>query len=53
MLSDFIFGAAYYEEYLPEDRLEKDLRLIREAGMNTLRIAESTWSVEEPVEGQV
>ena len=52
MLSDFIFGAAYYEEYLPEDRLEKDLRLIREAGMNTLRIAESTWSVEEPVEGQ-
>ena len=45
---DLIFGAAYYEEYAPEERLEQDLRLMTEAGMNTVRIAESTWSVEEP-----
>ena len=47
----FIFGAAYYEEYNTRDRLDYDLRLMSEAGMNTVRIAESTWSVEEPVQG--
>ena len=47
-MDKLIFGAAYYEEYNQEDRLEYDMRLMREAGMNTIRIAESTWSVEEP-----
>ena len=47
-MKDFVFGAAYYDEYAQEDRLLKDLQLMREAGMNTIRIAESTWSVEEP-----
>ena len=48
MKSEMVFGAAYYEEYAQEERLEKDMRLMRDAGMNTIRIAESTWSVEEP-----
>lgn len=48
----FIYGAAYYEEYLTEDRLERDMELISAAGLNTIRIAESTWSVEERLEGQ-
>ena len=47
-MKEIIFGAAYYEEYQPEDRLEQDMQLMRGAGMNTIRIAESTWSVEEP-----
>lgn len=47
-----IFGAAYYEEYLPYDRLEQDMDLMAEAGINTIRIAESTWSVEEPRPGE-
>ena len=47
-MKDLIFGAAYYEEYTQEDRLDRDMALMREAGMNTIRIAESTWSVEEP-----
>ena len=47
-MKELLFGAAYYEEYLPTDRLERDMELMREAGMNTIRIAESTWSVEEP-----
>lgn len=51
-MKNLIFGAAYYEEYAPEDRLERDLELMREAGMNTIRIAESTWSVEEPKCGE-
>ncbi len=47
-MNELIFGAAYYEEYARTDCLEEDLRLMREAGMNTIRIAESTWSVAEP-----
>ena len=47
-----MFGAAYYEEYLPYDRLEEDLDLMVSAGFNTIRIAESTWSVEEPRPGE-
>ena len=47
-MKELIFGAAYYEEYTREDRLQKDLSLMKEAGINTIRIAESTWSVEEP-----
>ena len=46
-----IFGAAYYDEYAQTERLEKDMQLISDAGINTIRIAESTWSVEEPREG--
>ncbi len=47
-----IFGAAYYEEYMPYDRLEQDMELMAAAGLNTIRIAESTWSVEEPRPGE-
>ena len=49
---NMIFGAAYYEEYQPEDRLQKDMELMAEADINTIRIAESTWSVEEPRQGE-
>ncbi len=49
---EIIFGAAYYEEYLPYDRLERDLQMMTECGFNTIRIAESTWSVEEPRPGE-
>lgn len=46
-----LFGAAYYSEYLPYDRVEKDMEMMEKAGMNTIRIAESTWSTLEPQEG--
>ena len=51
-MTPLILGAAYYDEYNQTDRLEKDLTLMNEAGLNTIRIAESTWSVEEPVCGE-
>lgn len=50
-MNDLIFGAAYYDEYAQTERLEKDMELMRKAGMNTIRIAESTWASEEPREG--
>ena len=46
-----LFGAAYYSEYLPYDRVEKDMEMMEKAGMNTIRIAESTWSTMEPEDG--
>jgi beta-galactosidase len=46
------YGAAYYDEYLPYDRIEQDMEMMERAGMNLIRIAESTWSTWEPQEGQ-
>ena len=51
MADRILFGAAYYEEYLTEDRLDRDIDLMKAAGINVIRIAESTWSVEEPSDG--
>ncbi len=52
MKTDKLFyGAAYYDEYMPYDRIDEDFRLMTEAGMNTIRIAESTWSTWEPQDG--
>ena len=50
-MDKLLYGAAYYEEYLPYDRLEQDVKMMKEAGINTVRIAESTWSTCEPREG--
>lgn len=46
-----LFGAAYYDEYLPVDRIKTDMEMMKRAGMNVIRIAESTWSTWEPQEG--
>lgn len=46
------FGAAYYDEYMPVSRVEEDMRLMKAAGMNVIRIAESTWSTWEPRDGE-
>ncbi|MFA6084609.1 beta-galactosidase [Mucilaginibacter sp.] len=46
-----LFGVAYYDEYMPYERLDKDIRMMKEAGINVVRIAESTWSTMEPQEG--
>ena len=45
-----LFGAAYYDEYLPCDRIETDMEMMSKANINTIRIAESTWSTWEPQE---
>lgn len=47
-----MFGVAYYPEYMPYDRIEKDLRMMKKAGINTIRVAESTWSTLEPADGE-
>lgn len=45
-------GAAWYPEHWPESRWRDDLRLMREAGLNVVRVGEFAWSRMEPAEGQ-
>lgn len=46
--SELLFGVAYYDEYMPYERLDKDIAMMKAAGINVVRIAESTWSTLEP-----
>ncbi|AGB41273.1 beta-galactosidase [Halobacteroides halobius DSM 5150] len=46
------FGVDYYPEHWPEERWETDIKMMKELGINVVRIAEFGWSVIEPKEGQ-
>jgi beta-galactosidase len=48
---NILYGAAYYHEYMPYERLDEDVRLMREAGISVVRVGESTWSLFEPRDG--
>jgi beta-galactosidase len=48
----FPFGADYYPEHWPEQRWATDARLMAEAGINTVRLAEFAWSKLEPEPGR-
>jgi beta-galactosidase len=50
-MQQLLYGVAYYDEYMPYDRLDEDIRMMKEAGINVVRIAESTWSTHEPQNG--
>lgn len=50
-MKKLLYGATYYDEYMPYDRLQQDVAMMKKAGINTVRIAESTWSTCEPQEG--
>jgi beta-galactosidase len=45
-------GADYYPEHWPEERWNTDLKLMKEAGFNVVRVAEFSWVLFEPSEGQ-
>ena len=50
-LDNILYGAAYYYEYNPNERLDKDVAMMQDCGINVVRIAESTWAVWEPQDG--
>ena len=50
-MDHLLYGCAYYDEYMPYERLDTDLSMMKKAGINVIRIAESTWSTEEPEDG--
>ena len=61
MAADFstvLYGAAYYNEYMPggqadhDARLAKDVALMKAAGLSVVRMGESTWSLWEPEDGR-
>ena len=48
---NILYGAAYYHEYMPAERLDEDIRLMKEAGLTVVRVGESSWALFEPQEG--
>ena len=45
-------GAAYYPELWDEHVMEEDIRLMKQTGINVVRIGEFAWSKMEPEEGR-
>ena len=47
-----LYGAAYYSEYMPYERLEQDVNLMQQAGISVVRMGESSWGLWEPEDGR-
>ena len=47
-----LYGAAYYPEYMPYERLDKDVELMKQAGISVVRLGESSWGLWEPEDGR-
>ncbi|PWD51671.1 beta-galactosidase [Serinibacter arcticus] len=50
-MDKLLYGTAYYDEYLPYDRIDADVAMMTAARHTVVRIAESTWSTLEPQPG--
>ena len=50
--SKFYFGVDYYPEHWPEERWLEDVKLMKAAGFNIVRLAEFAWAKMEVREGQ-
>lgn len=50
-----LYGTAYYDEYTPASlepaQLDKDVAMMKAAGITVVRMGESTWSLWEPSDG--
>lgn len=51
-MDTILYGAAYYTEYMPYERLEQDVQLMQQAGINVVRVGESSWGLWEPADGR-
>ena len=52
LLSQTLYGACYYNEYHPFDRLDQDFKDMEDANLTVLRVGESVWSTWEPRDGE-
>jgi beta-galactosidase len=43
-----LYGAAHYHEYVPYERPDKDVALMKQAGITVVRVGESPWTSWEP-----
>lgn len=53
MGSKLYHGASWYPELWNRDVRNEDIRLMKEAGINVVRIGEFAWSTYEPFEGSI
>jgi beta-galactosidase len=51
-MDNVLYGVAYYAEYMPYERLDKDVELMQQAGISVVRIGESSWGLWEPEDGR-
>jgi beta-galactosidase len=51
-METILYGVSYYQEYMPYERLERDVQMMKDAGINVVRMGESGWGLWEPREGQ-
>ena len=50
-MKEFFFGVPYYPEHWSEKEREKDPELMKNAGVNVVRMGEFAWDMMEPSEG--
>jgi beta-galactosidase len=43
-LETILYGASYYHEYMPYERLVQDIALMEDAGMSVVRVGETRSS---------
>lgn len=50
-----LYGVSYYPEYYPQalDRIDTDIEMMRAAGINCARLADSVWAMCEPRDGDI
>ncbi len=51
-MDTILYGASYYTEYMPYERLEQDAQLMQQAGLTVVRMGESSWGLWEPEDGR-
>ena len=50
---NILYGVAYYHEYMPYERLDKDIQMMKDAGISVVRLGESSWGLFEPQEAHL
>lgn len=48
---NILYGVAYYHEYMPYERLDKVIQMMKDAGISVVRLGESSWGLFEPQDG--
>jgi beta-galactosidase len=51
-MDTILYGVSYYHEYMPVERLDKDVQMMKKAGINVVRMGESSWGLWEPEDGR-
>jgi beta-galactosidase len=51
LFGTILYGASYYHEYMPHERLAADIALMQEADLTAVRMGDSIWPLVEPREG--